>query len=179
MAGLLVGETCSGMLDLRAWFGGSVESKTGSLLLGLNRLADQEGPVIGLDASHLPLLVDGLADSSCRSGGFPELDDDGQQRGLQFLGIGVQHDQSVQDPLPQRLAGNVCLLVPGPGAGRRSTCRKQDPREVSGANPVQWRVVGLGSWHVGNATIRQWITTRDCFPRSCRTQRRLATRRSS
>lgn len=132
MAGLLVGETCSGMLDLRPWFGGSVESKTRSLLLGLDRLADQEGPVIGLDASHLPLLVDGLADSSCRSGGFPELDENGQQRRLQFLGIGVQHDQSVQDPLPQRLAGNVCLLVPGPGAGRRSTCRKQDPREVSG-----------------------------------------------
>ena len=117
MAGLLVGETCSGMLDLRAWFGGSVESKTGSLLLGLDRLADQEGPVIGLDASHLPLLVDGLADSSCRSGGFPELDENGQQRRLQFLGIGVQHAQSVQDPLPQRLAGNVCLLVPGPARG--------------------------------------------------------------
>ena len=178
MAGLLVGETCSGMLYLRAWFGGSVESRTGSLLLGLDRLADQEGPVIGLDASHLPLLVDGRADSSCRSGGFPELDDDGQQRRLQFLGIGVQHDQSVQDPLPQRLAGNVCLLVPGPGAGRRSTCRKQDPRSLRGepGSVACGRTRKLACWE---PPIRQWITTRDCFPRSCRTQRRLATRRSS
>src|SRR5271157_1455142 len=142
---------CGDLSDLRARFGGSIGSRTGSLLLGLDRLADQEGPVIGLDASHLPLLVDGRADSSCRSGGFPELDDDRQQRLLQLLGIGVQHDQAVQDPLPQRLAGKVCLLVPGPGAGRRPTCRKQDPREVSGSNPVHRRVVGLGSWHVGNA----------------------------
>jgi hypothetical protein len=123
-AGLLVGETCSGRLNLRARFAGSLESRAGGLFLGLDRLSDQKGPVIGLDASHLPLLVDGRADSSCRSGGFPELDDDRQQRLLQFLGIGVQHDQAVQDPLPQRLAGNVRLLVPGPGAGRRSTCRK-------------------------------------------------------
>ncbi len=109
-------------------------------MFGLDCLSEQ-GPVIGLDASHLPLLVDGRADSSCRSGGFPELHDDGKQRCLQFLGIGAQHDQAVQDPLPQRLAGKVCLLVLGPGAGGDPLAASK----IRAKSPGRTRLIGVWS----------------------------------
>ena len=66
-------------------------------------------------------------------GGLSELGDDREEGRLEIRGLGIEDDQPVQDLLPQRLTGQVGLLVAGPGAGGHPAAREQDPGEVARA----------------------------------------------
>ena len=83
----------------------------------LEGLADQEVPVIGTDPGHLPFLADRRADPARRAGGLSEFGDDREEGRLEIRWVGVEDDQPVQDLLPQRLTGQVGLLVAGPARG--------------------------------------------------------------
>ena len=89
----------------------------------------------------------------CWPGGLFLLGDDRQERGFQGLGLGVEDDQAIEDLLPHRFAGQVSLLVPGPGTWRdtpRSQARSGQNHRA-GPEAEDWdqarRMASRGSLH--------------------------------
>ena len=85
--------------------------------------------------------------------GSVPLGDDRQQRGFQVGRIGIEDGKPTEDLPPDRLAGKVGLLVPGPGAGRDSSGRQQDPGEITGTRRGRRAVgigIGVGRRHLGS-----------------------------